>query len=103
MTGSVLIVDDEAPFRRNLGKFLLTLGCEVADVPGASAAEERLAARAFDVALVDMRLPDGDGLDLVTRIQRGSPATGVLVMTAYASVDTVVNLPMSYSRVLPIE
>jgi DNA-binding NtrC family response regulator len=90
MTGSVLIVEDEAALRRNLGRFFSSIGCEVSDAPNVRAAEQRLAAREFDVALVDMRLPDGDGLDVVRRVQQGSPATGVLVMTAYASVDSVV-------------
>jgi DNA-binding NtrC family response regulator len=82
MTGSVLIVEDEAALRRNLGRFFSSIGCEVSDAPNVRAAEQRLAAREFDVALVDMRLPDGDGLDVVRRVQQGSPATGVLVMTA---------------------
>ncbi|MBX3471106.1 MAG: sigma-54-dependent Fis family transcriptional regulator [Planctomycetes bacterium] len=89
----VLVVDDEEDLRANLARFLALRGFEVEQAAGARAAIARLAdadAPAIDLALVDLRLPDGSGLDVLDHVTAGAHPVQVVLMTAYASVDTAV-------------
>ena len=77
----VLIVDDEADIRELLVLTLGRMGVEaeaVSSVKEASAALER---QAFDLCLTDMRLPDGDGLELLKHISENHGNTPVAVIT----------------------
>lgn len=67
---SLLIVEDEAVLRRTLELFLSRRGYEVAVAASIDEAEQRLGTRHFDGALLDVRLPDGNGLDLLDRVGR---------------------------------
>ncbi|NIR30744.1 MAG: sigma-54-dependent Fis family transcriptional regulator [Gammaproteobacteria bacterium] len=85
-----LIVDDEPDIRELLD---ITLGrMDIDTVPAASLREAReaLNAHAFDLCLADMRLPDGDGLDLVRLMQREYPQTPVAMITAHGNVESAV-------------
>ncbi len=85
-----LIVDDEPDIRELLA---ITLGRMEVDSDSAATLGEALGAlerRSFDLCLTDMRLPDGDGIDLVRHIQRHCPAVPVAVLTAYGSMDKAV-------------
>jgi two-component system response regulator PilR (NtrC family) len=86
----LLIVDDERDILE-----LVTITCARMDVStrsaqDLSAARGLLAAESFDLCLTDMRLPDGDGIDLVREIVKDHPETPVAVLTAYGSMDTAV-------------
>jgi DNA-binding NtrC family response regulator len=86
----ILIVDDEPLIRDTLAEYL---GGEGFVVTTCGSAEEALAAaagRRFDVAICDVQLPGADGLELLERLQRLSPETFVLLITAYATVENAV-------------
>ena len=86
--GSILIIDDEPEVRESLEELL---GSEGYELDSASSAEEglrRLDQALYDVALVDVNLPDGNGLDLLKNLKRESPDTGVIMITAYDSSQT---------------
>ncbi|HQU14875.1 MAG: sigma-54-dependent Fis family transcriptional regulator [Chromatiales bacterium 21-64-14] len=91
MTRSVaLIVDDEPDIRELLE---LTLGrMEITTHSAANVAEAKalLPRHAFDLCLTDMRLPDGDGIELVQYIQERHPEVPVAMITAFGSMDSAV-------------
>jgi two-component system response regulator PilR (NtrC family) len=86
----VLIVDDEHDLVELLSITLRRMGLEPEGASGVSEAQRKLAARRFGLCLADLRLGDGDGLDLVAWIQKHCPETPVAVLTAHASVDAAV-------------
>ena len=88
--GSILIVDDEYGVRSGIRTILEMEGYEVAEAGDGAAALAALDERDFDVALLDYRLPDTDGLSLLqTMKQRGCEAM-VCMITAYANIDTAI-------------
>lgn len=86
----VLIVDDEPDIRELLALTLsrLDLACVQADC--VSQAKEKLAQGNYSLCLTDMRLPDGDGLDLVSHINQHYAKLPVAVITAHGSMDTAI-------------
>jgi DNA-binding NtrC family response regulator len=81
---TVLIVDDEELVRWSLRERLLERGFRVLVAGTLAVAREHLSAGGIDVALLDLRLPDGEGLALLD--EPGSPAAAIL-MTAHRSVE----------------
>jgi two-component system response regulator PilR (NtrC family) len=86
----VLIVDDEADIRELLVLTLMRMGIETVTASSREEAMARLAERAFDLCLTDMRLPDGDGLDVLRHIAQHHGNTPVAVITAFGSTDNAV-------------
>lgn len=86
----VLVVDDEADIRELLELSLLRMGLKVELAGGVGQAKSLLAERSFDLCLTDMRLPDGDGLDLVRHIATESADVPVAVITAHGSTESAV-------------
>jgi two-component system response regulator RegA len=86
----LLLVDDDAPFRSRLARSLRARGLEVAEA--ASAEEASSVAHAFrpDRAVIDLRLCDGSGLDVLQALQREFPDAVSLVLTGYGSIATAV-------------
>jgi len=87
---AVLIVDDEPDLLDLLELTLARMGLGVERAQSVAEARSKLAARQYDLCLTDMRLPDGDGLEVVARVAEASPATPVAVITAYGSADNAV-------------
>jgi DNA-binding NtrC family response regulator len=87
---SVLIVDDEPLIRATLAEYLIQEGCVAVAVASAEEALRKAAEQRFDVALCDVQLPGLDGLALLERLQKLSPETAVLLITAYATVESAV-------------
>jgi len=87
---AVLVVDDEPDICELLSITLerMSLAPRIAATIGA--AQRMLKADRFDLCLTDMRLPDGDGLDLVKWIQQYSPSVPVAVLTAHGNMETAV-------------
>ena len=85
-----LVVDDEPDIRELLEITLARMEVDVVCAADLAAARDALAAHDCHLCLTDMRLPDGDGLDLVREIQRGHPHVPVAMITAYGSVDAAV-------------
>jgi two-component system, NtrC family, response regulator PilR len=87
---SVLIVDDEADIRELLVLTLSRMGVEPDTASTVREAEEALKAKPYDLCLTDMRLPDGDGLQLLKHISENYGNTPVAVITAYGSTENAV-------------
>jgi len=88
--GRILIVDDDPVVRDSLGKWFESENYEVAVDSDARSALDRLARERPDLALVDIKMPGMDGIELQARMREIDPETPVIIMTGYASVDTAV-------------
>ena len=80
----LLVVDDEASARSTLALLLRKRGHRVAEAEGVTAAAKLLAEEVFDLVVTDLRMPDGDGLDVLRATKAHAPATEVILLTAYA-------------------
>ncbi|MBE0625661.1 MAG: sigma-54-dependent Fis family transcriptional regulator [Burkholderiales bacterium] len=87
---AVLVVDDEADIRELLELTLLRMGLAVVSAGSVAEAQGQLQAQRFDLCLTDMRLPDGEGLDLVRYIGEHCRDLPVAVITAYGSTENAV-------------
>jgi len=85
-----LVVDDEPDIRELLGITLERMNIEVVAAGDVADATRELRNSDFDLCFTDMKLPDGDGLDLVQWIQKHRPQTPVAVITAHGNVETAV-------------
>jgi two-component system response regulator PilR (NtrC family) len=86
----VLIVDDEPDLVELVALTLARMNLATESAADLAAARRALGARRYDLCLTDMRLPDGDGLDLVAWIQAQQLAVPVAVITAHGNVETAV-------------
>ena len=87
---TVLVVDDEDDIRELLELSLLRMGLSCDTAATLAEAHHRLQHNEYRLCLTDMRLPDGDGLDLVAHIQAEHPGLPVAVISAYGSIDTAI-------------
>ena len=85
----ILIVDDNAELVDNLAEILTAAGYAVHGA-GTCAAALPLALEGFDVALVDLRLPDGDGTALAPQLKEISPDGEVVLLTGFATLESAV-------------
>src|SRR5215470_938706 len=86
----VLVVDDDIGIRTHLATYVRDLGHEVEVAKDAFEALAAMAARAYDVVISDVRMAGMDGLSLLREIRLRHPETGVILMTAYATVPDAV-------------
>ena len=84
----ILIVDDEQDTCANLSDILTDLGYQVDTANDGFAALELVKKNDYDIALLDLRMPGMDGVELYRRIREVSAGTVAIVVTAYASSDT---------------
>ncbi|MDH5514064.1 MAG: sigma-54 dependent transcriptional regulator [Gammaproteobacteria bacterium] len=89
-THRALIVDDEPDIRELLELTLGRMDIDTRSAADLGEAYRLLEQDTFDICLTDMRLPDGNGLDLVRHIQQNNPGLPVAVITAYGSMDSAV-------------
>ena len=85
-----LVVDDEPDIRELLELTLSRMQIDANTAATIEEAKQLLATHVFDLCLTDMRLPDGDGLDLVRYIQRKAPQLPVAVITAHGSMSSAI-------------
>jgi len=86
----VLIIDDEPLMRISVSDALAGEGYEVEEAELCAAGKDLIELKSFDVVITDLRLPDGDGLDVLRHCKRISAETMVIMITAHGSVDTAV-------------
>jgi NtrC-family two-component system response regulator AlgB len=86
----ILIVDDEPNIRRTLRAALEAMGHTASEAASTSEATRAVARQPYDAAMIDLRLGQESGLDLLEPLLAQSPRIAVIVITAYASVDTAV-------------
>ena len=89
-TSRVLVVDDEEDIRELLELTLARMGLEADTAGTLGVAKKLLATHTYQLCLTDMRLPDGDGLDLVRHIAATCKDLPVAVITAYGSLESAV-------------
>src|SRR5437763_7630436 len=88
--GRILIVDDEMVVRDSLGKWFTSEGYTSRPVGSGREALEVIQHAEFDIALLDIKMPGMDGIELQARLKDADPDLTVVIMTGYASVDTAV-------------
>jgi len=91
MKKTVLIIDDELDLRELLKLTLAKMGIDSTAVETVKEARAALQEKTFDLCLTDMRLPDGNGLELVDYTQKNYPELPIAVLTAYGNVDLAVD------------
>jgi CheY-like chemotaxis protein len=109
----VLIVDDDPDLCTSLGDVMRGRGYRVCFAYGVGQAKERLKEQNFDVVLLDLQLPDGDGTTVLRDVQEANPAAGVIVITGHAAelapaveqalaegVNSVVQKPFDVAQLL---
>ena len=87
---NILVVDDESNIRKTLAICLEAEGHHVTAVSNFQDAVTEASRRTFHLAFVDLRLGTASGLDLIPVLLSGSPWMKIVVITAYASIDTAV-------------
>ncbi len=87
---SILIVDDEESVRDSLFNWFIEDGYHVAVAENANIALSKLESESFDIILADIKMPGMDGLEMLRRIKILKSESIVIVMTAFATVDTAV-------------
>jgi two-component system, OmpR family, phosphate regulon response regulator OmpR len=97
----VLIVEDDARLAAMVSEYLGEAGFKVTVAPGGAAALERLAQDAYDVVILDLMLPDLDGLEVCRRVRAGSRVP-ILMLTARGdAADRIVGLELGADDYLP--
>jgi DNA-binding NtrC family response regulator len=90
MAATILIVDDEANARINIGQFLTTRGYEVLEAATLAEARERLKLGSADIILLDVELPDGYGPTLLSETAQMPMRPPIIIITAYGHIDMAV-------------
>lgn len=90
MKGNILVVDDEVAIRRALERFLTGLGYQVWGVENAADALKIIHSEVIDLALVDLVMPEMDGVELVKKMKSINPNLVAIVMTAYGTITSAV-------------
>jgi len=85
--GSILVVDDEAEIREGLEALLTSESFDVTLAETGAAGLQRLEDRPFDLMLLDVSLPDRNGLDMLREIRLRDPHLSIILITAYGSID----------------
>jgi len=87
----ILLVEDNEDFRLILQEALEAAGFHVTTAANAMRAREAMLIGKFDLSLLDVRLPDGNGIELMREFHHSDPDMGIIIMTGYAEVDTAVD------------
>src|SRR6476660_619288 len=95
MAGSVLIIDDEAEIRESLQTLLELEGYEVETAATGQQGLHRIGQRAFDLILLDLALPDRNGLEILADLHAQDSALSVIMITAYGTVENAVRAMQS--------
>ena len=90
MTAKILIVDDEKNVRLNYRMTLETEGYTIFEAVSGAAALEELVGRSFDLAILDMRMPGMDGLELLAKMREFGIGVPAMIVTAYSDVPHAV-------------
>ena len=88
---SILIADDDDPFRARLARAFRDRGWEVAEAADGAEAAAIAEAESPEYVVVDLRLPDDSGLAVVRRLKELDPATSIVVLTGYGSIATALD------------
>ena len=84
--GKVLIIDDEEKLRSLLARIINLEGFEVHEAANCKTGLKKLEQADVDVVLCDVKLPDGNGVDMITQIKSKSPGCEIILLTAYGNI-----------------
>jgi two-component system, NtrC family, response regulator AtoC len=87
----ILLVDDEEIVRESLSGWLEKDGYTIGTAPDGLAGVQAVEEASWSILLVDLKMPGIDGLEVLRRVKEKSPEVAVVIMTAYATVDTAVS------------
>ncbi len=90
MPDRILVVDDEQVIRESVAFLLKKEGYTVVESGDGADAYRKLQAETFDVVITDLEMPEMKGIELLERVMHISPATAVLIITAYGSLETAI-------------
>ena len=90
MRNNLIIIDDDLPFRERLSRSMEKKGFNVESFGNAKNSIKRIKEKNFDYAIVDMKLDDGSGLELIRIIKENNPNTKPLLLTGYGNIATAV-------------
>jgi len=85
--GLILVVDDELEIREGLHELLASEGFEVTLAETGATGLQKLEERPFDLVLLDVSLPDRNGIDMLREIRQRDPNLAIILITAYGSID----------------
>ncbi len=88
---SILVVDDDDLLRQQLARALERRGLEVRSASGVDEALRLIEEEPPELAVVDLKMPDGSGLKLVEALHRADPGTRIVVLTGYGSIATAID------------
>src|SRR4029077_11097616 len=88
--GSVLIIDDEAAIRESLETLLEIEGYAVESASSGEMGLARIGEHTFDLVLLDLALPDRNGMELLAEIHALDPQLSIIMITAYGTVENAV-------------
>jgi len=86
----IVVIDDEAAVNNNIRKILAKKGYSVDQAMNKEEALQKIEAKAYRLALLDLKMPGVQGLELLQAIREKSPETLVIIITGYASIETAV-------------
>ena len=86
----ILVIEDDVAFCKLVEKFLTKNGYEIATAFSAEEARNKTKIEPFDLILTDLRLPDTDGMTLMSEFKTDFPSTPVVLMTGYSDINTAV-------------
>jgi two-component system response regulator RegA len=87
---SLLVVDDDNPFRDRLARAMEKKGFQVSQAESVKKGVESVSKQIFAFAVVDLRLGDGNGLEIVKEIQKSNSNSRVVMLTGYGNIPTAV-------------
>ena len=87
---SLLIVDDDNPFRERLSRAMEKKGFQVSQAESVKLGIESVKVKKPAFAVVDLRLNDGNGLEVVKEIQTNNPSSRIIMLTGYGNIPTAV-------------
>tara|TARA_B100000686_G_C16784980_1_gene974603 strand:+ start:348 stop:875 length:528 start_codon:yes stop_codon:yes gene_type:complete len=90
MNNDLIIIDDDLPFRDRLARSMEKKGFNVETFGNVKLSVKRINEKKFDYAIVDMRLEDGSGLEIIKTININNPDTRSLLLTGYGNIATAV-------------
>lgn len=90
LMAKILLIEDDVAFCRLLEKFLIKKSYDVTATFSAAEAKSKIKSNEFDLIITDLRLPDSDGIILMSEIKSTHPNVPVILMTGYSDVSTAV-------------
>ncbi|MBI2505949.1 MAG: response regulator [Candidatus Latescibacteria bacterium] len=93
----ILLADDEEIVHQTIADYLRDAGCQVDGVWEGGAAVQALKAEDYDLALIDMRMPELDGLEVLAWCQEMKPELSVVIITGHGNMEVAVR-PCAWGR-----